>query len=83
MIKFLTILSIFIVLLNEIDAKSLDRPSKVSQRDGYVPTKDRTMRKPTPTDGYVCDDDGFCGLDGDVRQKHQIVQQVLVANGSF
>ena len=60
MIKFLTILTIFIVLLNEIDAKSLDRPSKVSQRDGYEPTKDRTMRKPTPTDGYVCDDGGFC-----------------------
>ena len=50
MIKFLTILSIFIVLLNEIDAKSLDRPSKVPQRDGYEPPKDRTMNdEPNPT----------------------------------
>ena len=49
MIKFLTILSIFIVLINEIDAKSLDRPSKVPQRDGYEPPKDRTMGKPNPT----------------------------------
>ena len=49
MIKFLTILSIFIVLINEIDAKSLDRPSKVPQRDGYEPPEDRTMRKPNPT----------------------------------
>ena len=49
MIKFLTILSIFIILINEIDAKSLDRPSKVPQRDGYEPPKDRTMRKPNPT----------------------------------
>ena len=51
MIKFLTILSIFIVLLNEIDAKSLDTPSKVPQRDGYepfgIPPMDREIGEPT------------------------------------
>ena len=48
MIKFLTIFAIFIILLNDVDAKSLDRQSSAPQRDGYEPTKDRTMRKPNP-----------------------------------
>ena len=74
MIKFLTILSIFIVLLNEIDTKSLDRPSKVSQRDGYQPTKDRSDDyiwvdgdgTKWICDGYMCcnDDDTHCDYIG-------------------
>ena len=45
----MTIIAIFIVLLNDIDAKSLSRQSNLPQRDGYEPTKDRTMRRPNPT----------------------------------
>ena len=68
MIKFLTILSIFIVLLNEIDTKSLDRPSKVSQRDGYEPTKDRSddyTWVDGKIDGFVCNGIMCCDGDGE------------------